>query len=119
MEPLGERLSDGSFLSSRPPVLTIQRQAVVDDVAVGSSETIQEVSKVQKARPSNSTRAWMASQHGCPSLEDAAIAFGIDLDRLTAEQPAHDVHRVREEEPFGTGAARPSSASRSARGSCR
>ena len=63
---------------------------------------------MQKAPPSNSIIAWMASQHSMPlAFEDAAMAFGVDLDRVAAEQPAHDVHRVREEEPLGTGVAAP------------
>ena len=50
----------------------------------------------------------MASQHGMPtSFEHAAIALGHDFDRVATEQPAHDVHRVWEEEPLGPGVAAP------------
>ena len=72
------------------------------------SGTIHDVSNVAMAPPSNSTIAWIVSQHvDAAALEHAARALGVDLHRLALEQPADQVHRVREEEPFGAGLPAP------------
>src|SRR4051794_41854074 len=101
MEAVGERPERWLVLELEAAGFTIDRQPVVDDIAVGVRKDPGGLERAEDPTFELDHGLDRVPARDAPGLEDAAVAFGVDLDRVAAEEPPDDVHGVREEEPFG------------------
>src|SRR4029453_19576519 len=105
MEAVSERPERWLVLELEAAGFTVDRQPVVDDVAVGVRKDPRAFERREGTPFELDHRLDSVPAPDASGLEDAAIAFGIDLDRVGAEDPPHDVHGGREQNTFGPGVA--------------